>query len=72
MLEFNSVFRGNTVRILVVEINEVVDLWGMESSWLTDGDTSDGTSMGTWDTTIVVTQVIDGVFSSLLLEFSNS
>ena len=72
MLEFNGVLRSHTVGISMVEINVVVNLWGMEVTWLTDGKASNNTSVGAWDTTVVVTEVIDVVFSSLPFELSNS
>ena len=72
VLKFNGIFRGYTVGIGMVEINVVVDLWGMEVSWLTDGFASDNTSVGAWNTTVVVTEVIDIVLGSLPLEFGNS
>ena len=56
----------------MVIVEEVVHLWGMEQAWWSEGITSDDTSVCSWDTTVVVTEIIDVILLSILLQFCNS
>lgn len=72
MLEFNSVFRGHQLGILMVFFEEVMDRRLVEFSSESESSSSDSTSTLLGETTHVVTEIISIVLSAFSLELSES
>jgi len=72
MLEFNSVFGGHQLGILMVFFEEVMDRRLMEFSSESESSSSNCTSTLLGETTHVVTEIISIVLSAFGLELSES
>lgn len=72
VLKLDRIFRGHSVRVLVLVVQEVVDTWGMELSWTTQSITSNSASVFSGYSTSVVSEVINIIALPLFLKLSKS
>lgn len=68
VLEFDSIFRGKEGGVLMIIVQEVMHLRGVEFTWVTNRFTSERTGILLGDTTRVVAEMINVVLLSVFLE----
>lgn len=67
-LKLDSIFRGHSLRVLMVIVQEVVNGGLMEVSYGSKSSASNRTTTFRWKTTLVVAQIINVVFVTLLFK----
>ena len=72
MLELDSVFLVDERSVLVVVVQVVMNLWGMEFPWVAQRLASDWAAVLAGDTTLIVPKVVHIVLSAVFLKLSEA
>jgi len=72
MLKLNSVLSINSKRVCVVVVHKIMDSRGVEAAWNISGIPSDCTSILSWNTTVIETEIVSSIHLSLLFQCSKS